>query len=142
MKEIGAYLNFDGNCRQAMEFYKRCLGGELFTMAFSEMPGELPKEIRQMKDRLMHASLTKGSLRLMASDTMPGMDFRPGNNFAIHVQCDAAQEAEKLFAAFNEGGKVIMPLQETFWAARYGMLVDKFGIQWMFNVERLGGAGV
>ncbi len=136
MKEIGAYLNFDGNCRQAMEFYQRCLGGELFTMAFSEMPGELPKQMQQAKDRLVHASLAKGSLRLMASDTMPGTEFRPGNNFAIHIQCDSPAEADKLFAAFSEGGKPIMPLQETFWAARYGMLVDQFGIHWMFNVEK------
>lgn len=135
MKEIGAYLNFDGNCRQAMEFYKNCLGAELYIMAFSEVPGELPKEAKEVKDRIMHASLTKGSIRLMASDIMPGMAFQPGNNFSIHVQCDSLQETESLFAAFSENGKIIMPLQETFWAARYGMLADQFGIHWMFNLE-------
>ena len=69
MKDLTAYLNFDGNCRQAMKFYERCLGGELHLMPFSEVPGDHPKEA---KDRIMHARLAKGSASLMASDTMPG----------------------------------------------------------------------
>lgn len=71
----------------------------------------------------------------MASDTLPGMDFRQGNNFSVSIHCDSVEEADALFAAFGEKGKVVMPLQETSWAARYGMLRDQFGIQWMFNLE-------
>jgi len=133
MKDLTAYLNFDGNCRQAMKFYERCLGGELHLMPFSEVPGDHPKEA---KDRIMHARLAKGSASLMASDTMPGMPFTQGNNVSLAIGCESLQEIEKLFAALGENGKVTMPLQDTFWGARFGMLIDQFGIHWMFNFEK------
>jgi PhnB protein len=133
MKEIITYLNFDGNTREAMTFYKRCLGGELQLMPFSEVPGDFPKEA---KDRIMHARLANGSAVLMASDTMPGMPFKQGSNFAICVNCETLQELEKFFTALGEKGKVTMPLQDTFWGARFGMLTDQFGINWMFNFEQ------
>ena len=133
MKEITTYLNFDGNCRQAMTFYQRCLGGELHIMPFSEAPGDFAKEA---KDRIMHATLRAGSGTLMASDTMPGMPFQQGNNFAICIAPESIQETERLFTALAEGGKVTMPLQDTFWGARFGMLTDKFGINWMLNFEK------
>ena len=133
MKEITAYLNFNGNCREAMEFYAKCLGAELFTMPFAEAKMDVPKEAR---NRLMHARLTKGRTMLMASDTLPAMEFKPGNNFSVSLECDSAAEADKLFSALGEKGKVTMPLQETFWAARFGMLRDRFGIHWMLNVNK------
>jgi PhnB protein len=133
MKEIATYLNFNGNCRDAMKFYERCLGGELHMMPFSEVPGNYPPEA---KDRIMHARLTNGPAVLMASDTMPGMPFQQGTNFAIAVQCQSQEEIEKLFNAISEKGKVTMPLQDTFWGARFGMLTDQFGINWMFNFEK------
>jgi PhnB protein len=133
MKEIATYLNFNGNCRDAMKFYERCLGGELHMMPFSEVPGNYPPEA---KDRIMHARLTNGPAVLMASDTMPGMPFQQGTNFAIAVQCQRQEEIEKLFNAISEKGKVTMPLQDTFWGARFGMLTDQFGINWMFNFEK------
>jgi len=133
MKEIATYLNFNGNCRDAMKFYERCLGGELHMMPFSEVPGNYPPEA---KDRIMHARLTNGPAVLMASDTMPGMPFHQGTNFAIAVQCQSQEEIEKLFNAVSEKGKVTMPLQDTFWGARFGMLTDQFGINWMFNFEK------
>jgi len=136
MKQIVTYLNFDGNCRQAMEFYRNCLGGELFIMAFSEVPGALPPEAKDAQDRIMHATVSKGGQRIMASDTLPGMAFRAGNNFSVSIHCESVDEIEGLFAAFGEKAKIVMPLQETFWAARYGMLTDQFGINWMFNLER------
>jgi PhnB protein len=133
MKEINAYLNFDGNCREAMTFYAKCLGAELEMLPFSEVPGDLPK---QAKDRIMHARLTKGSAVVMASDTMPGMPFQQGNNFSVSINCENLQEIDQLFAALSEKAKVTMPLQETFWAARFGMLTDQFGINWMLNFEK------
>ena len=133
MKEMNTYLIFNGNCRDAMTFYAKCLGAELQQMTFADMPGDSPKEA---KDRIMHARLTKGSAILMASDNMPGMPFQQGSNFSISVNCDSPQESEKLFTAFGEQGKVTMPLQETFWATRFGMLTDQFGINWMFNVDK------
>ena len=133
MKEIVTYLNFDGNCRDAMRFYERCLGGELQMMPFAEGPRDIPKEA---KDRIMHAKLTKGTTVLMASDIMPGMQFQQGTNFSLCVATENLEETEKLFAALGEGGRVTMPLQDTFWGARFGMLTDQFGINWMLNFEK------
>jgi len=133
MKSVNVYLNFDGNCRQAMEFYKNCLGGELYTMPFSQAPFDSPKEA---KDRLIHAALQSGSTVLMASDIMPGMPFKQGNNFSVMIECENAAEQDRIFAALGEGGTVTMPLQDTFWEARFGMVTDQFGISWMFNLPK------
>ena len=133
MKDVITYLNFDGDCRAAMEFYKKCLGAELYIMPFSDAPGHWPKEA---KDRTAHATLTKGSTLLMASDTMPGMPFQPGNNFSMMIQCESLQEIEMLFSALGEKGKVTMALQETFWADRFGTPTDQFGVNWIFNLEQ------
>ncbi|MFL6448125.1 MAG: VOC family protein [Bryobacteraceae bacterium] len=135
MKDFTTYLTFDGNCRDAMTFYKKCLEGELDIIPFSQAPNPMPAEA---KDRTMHARLTKGKGTIMASDTMPGMPFTLGNNFSISLDCDTAEEIERLFNAFGEKGKVTMPLQKTFWAARFGMLTDQFGISWMFNLNEAG----
>jgi PhnB protein len=133
VKELIVYLNFDGNCRDAMTFYGQCLGAELQISSFADAPGDFPKDAR---DRVMHARLTIGSKPiLMASDTIPGMPFQQGNNFSISVPCESNEEIERLFAALGEGGKVTMPLQDQFWGARFGMLVDRFGIHWMFNFD-------
>jgi PhnB protein len=133
MKEITAYLTFDGNCRKAMEFYAKCLAADLHIVPFSEAPMDVPKEA---KDRIMHARLSKGSAALMASDTMPGMPLQQGNNFSIAIACESVEETERLFTALGQNGKVTMPLQETFWAARFGMLTDQFGINWMLNLDK------
>src|SRR6478672_8856856 len=107
MNALTTYLIFDGNCREAMQFYQKCFGGDLQMMPFSECPVDYPKE---GKDRTLHAKLTKGSAVLMASDTMPGMPFQQGNNFSISVNCESLDEIQRLFAAFSENGKVTMPL--------------------------------
>jgi PhnB protein len=132
MKEIITYLTFDGNCREAMTFYKECLGAELQLSPFSEMPGDHPPAA---KDRIMHARLSKGSATLMASDTMPGMPLHQGNNFSVSIMCESVVEIDWIFAAMGQGGKVTMPLGDQFWGARFGMLTDRFGIQWMFNFD-------
>ena len=133
MKEMMTYLNFDGNARDAMKFYARCLGGELFLMPYSEANVDAPPEAR---DRIMHAKLTKGSCVLMASDIMPGMPFQSGNNFYICLNCESLEETERVFSALGENGQVITPLQDMFWGARFGVIVDQFGINWMFNFEK------
>ena len=133
MKGIVTYLNFDGNCREAMQFYAKSLGAELQMSPFSDMPGNPAPET---KDRIMHARLAKGSTELlMASDTPPGMPLQPGNNVSVSVHCESVQEIDSLFAAVGQNGSVTMPLQDTFWGARFGMLTDQFGIRWMFNFE-------
>ena len=129
MRDIVAYLNFDGNCEEAMTFYASALVVPLELMKFADMP-ECPPVAEK---RIMHARITKGPVVLMASDTMPGMPLHQGNNFSISVQCESAHEIDSFFAALGEGGKVTMPLQDQFWGARFGMLTDRFGVQWMFN---------
>jgi PhnB protein len=136
MKAPVTYLNFDGNTRDAMKFYARCLGGELSVMPFSEAPGDFPKDA---KDKVMHARITKnGSTVLMASDALAahGAPFLAGNNFSISLDCESLDEIERLFAGFSENGKITMPLQDTFWGARFGMITDQFGTNWMFNFEK------
>jgi PhnB protein len=136
MKAPVTYLNFDGNTRDAMKFYARCLGGELSVMPFSEAPGDFPKDA---KDKVMHAKITKnGATVLMASDALAGhgAPFRAGNNFSISLDCESLDEIERLFSAFSENGKITMPLQDTFWGARFGMITDQFGTNWMFNFEK------
>ncbi len=137
MKEVVTFLNFDGNCRDAMEFYKKCFAAELFLLPFSEAPGDPAWAAKEVRDRIMHSTLTKGTLTLlMAADIMPGMPLQPGGNFSMAIQCETLQEVDALFAALGENGKIDMPLQETFWAARFGMITDRFGIRWLLNLGK------
>ena len=115
-----------------MTFYKECLGGELFLIRFADGPIEFPKGA---EDRILHSKLNSGAAVLMASDTFPGMDFKPGNNFSVSLGCESLEELERVFDAFSAKGKVTMPLQDTFWNARFGMVTDQFGISWMFDFE-------
>jgi PhnB protein len=132
MKEMITYLNFDGNAGDAMSFYSRCLGGELSLVRFSDPSADAPAA----RERIMHAKLTRGSCILMASDTPAGTCFSQGNNFYICLNCESLEETEKLFSALGQSGKVTMPLQDTFWGARFGMLLDQFGVNWMFSYEK------
>jgi PhnB protein len=131
MKSVTTYLNFDGNCREAMTFYAKCLEGEL-----TLVPANHPPEA---KDLIMHARVTKGSTAglpvLMASDTMPGHPFHAVAGFSISIMCESVEEIDRIFAALSEGGKVGMPLADQFWGARFGMFTDKFGIHWMLNFD-------
>jgi PhnB protein len=130
MKAFNTYLNFDKNCRQAMEFYAKCLGAELMVMPFSQGPMEVKPET---KDLVLHARLSKGSLVLMASDCPPGTPLQMGNNFAISVDCESRAEVDQLAAALSEKGQVKLPAQDMFWGAYFGMITDQFGINWMFS---------
>ena len=132
MALIQPYLTFNGNCREAMEFYKSVFGGELMIQTFGEAPMETTPET---KDRIMHARLQNGYLILMASDGMPGQAPIQGTNVTISVQSASKEDQEKYFNKMAEGGKITMPLEDTFWGAYFGMLTDKFGMHWMFNTE-------
>ena len=137
MKEVVTYLNFEGNTRDAMTFYAHALGAELELISFADhMGANLPKEMEASKDGIMHARLSKASKTLlMASDAMPSMPLQSATNFSISVHCESAEEIEKFFAALSAGASIRMPLQDASWGARFGMLTDRFGIQWMFNYE-------
>ena len=132
MKAINPYLNFDGNAREAMTFYAKSLGGDLAMQTYKDagMVGAIGDP-----NRVIHASLSKGSMVIMASDTRPGTRVTRGDNFWVCVHCDDLPEVARFFSAFSEGGTVVMALQDTFWGARFGMLTDKYGIGSMFNAE-------
>jgi Uncharacterized protein conserved in bacteria len=132
MKALVSYLNFDGQTREAMTFYAKCLDAQLETSTFKDMGMDSPPGA---EDRVIHARLSKGSMVLMASDSMPGQQVFQGNNFWVMVDCDNGEEVDRLFKAFGEGGKVVMEVQDTFWNARFGMLKDRFGTGWMFNAD-------
>ena len=132
MKEINAYLNFDGNCHEAMTFYQRCLGGKLDVMTFKDAPMDSPPGA---ESRVMHAHLASGSAILMASDTMPGMPFQQGNNVYLNINCDEPAEVDRLCAALADGGRITMAPDNAFWGSRFAMLTDRFGVNWMLNAE-------
>jgi len=130
-----AYLSFDGNCAEAFDFYGKCLGGKtLFSMTFGDSPmGE--QTPAGHKGKIMHATFEARGKQIMGSDMPPGMPFEGYKGFSLSVQSADVEEGRKLFDALAEGGKVTMPYAPTFWAAGFGMLVDKFGVPWMVNVQ-------
>lgn len=140
---IEPYLYFDGDCREAMELYQSVLGGEMETMmTYGEGPSDggdpCPEGVdapaESWKDRIMHACLLVDGRRLMASDAPPGMYETPGGApVAVAVNVDGAETVDRIFGVLAEGGKVIMPLETTFWSPRFGMLVDRFGISWLIG---------
>jgi PhnB protein len=134
MASIAPYLAFNGNCREAITFYGQAFGAEPFIQTFGESPVDAPETA---KNHVMHTHLDAGTVQIMASDTMPGqppVDF--GSNVSLSVHCDTEEQQNHLFNTLGEGGTVTMPLQDTFWGARFGMCTDKFGVHWMFNLER------
>lgn len=135
-----AYLTFDGNAAEALAFYAQCLGGKvLFSMTWGESPmaADMPAEAR---DKIMHATLEARGHKLMAADAPPGYPFEGHKGFALSVQSPDLKESEQLFNALSAGGKITMTFAPTFWAAGFGMLVDKFGVPWMVNCEQPAGA--
>ena len=126
------YLAFDGNCRQAFEFYEACLRGKI---TFLMTNGESPMASRMPAGehgRIMHVSLEWNGQTLAGADTPPG-HYRAPQGFHIALNLTDCAEAERIFAALSAGGAVEMPLQQTFWAQRFGMLTDRFGVPWMIN---------
>src|SRR6266567_1781529 len=130
--QLNPHLSFNGQCQEAFKFYQQCLGGNIQTMMThgdSPMADQVASEWR---DKILHATLTVGETTLMGADVPPDSYKKPGG-FSITIQINDPADAERIFGALSEGGTVTMPLQETFWAARFGMLVDRFGIPWMVN---------
>lgn len=144
MAIINVYLNFNGNCREAFDFYKSVLGGEYsYITSFGDMPPQegMPPLSDAEKELVMHVSLpVSEETVLMGSDTLPafGGPVTPGDNFSISLNPDSRDEADRLFAALSEGGKVTMPLADMFWGDYFGSLTDRFGINWMVNLPSEG----
>jgi PhnB protein len=133
--KINPYLAFSGNCREAIEFYAKVLDGKIeMMMSHGESPiaGEVPADWQKL---IMHARLTFGDGQvLMASDAPPDQSVAK-KGITIALVADGIEQGERIFNAFAEGGEVTMPFAETFWAARFGMVTDKFGTPWMVNSE-------
>lgn len=137
MPTLNPYLNFNGNCEEAMEFYRSVFGGEYATFSrFGDMDTgmECPEN---EKNNILHASLPIGDhFVLMASDCPSAYGtMTHGNGFSISVGADSEEEATRIFDGLSAGGTVTMPLAKTFWGAFFGMWVDKFGISWMVNYD-------
>jgi PhnB protein len=134
---IQAYLFFNGRCEEALEFYKKALGAKVeMVMRYKESPEPPPpgRVPAGWENKIMHTSFTVGATTVMASDGCSA-DKASFEGFALSVSVGAEAEAERVFKALSEGGKVQMPLTKTFWSPRFGMLEDKFGIGWMVSVR-------
>jgi PhnB protein len=133
--QLNNYLTFNGDCEAAFKFYERCLGGKIefmMTNGKSPMAEQVPPE---RLGQIMHARLSLGADALMGSDAPPNLYERPAG-FSVTLSVGGPVEAERVFDALAENGKVKMPLQQTLWSVRFGMVVDRFGIPWMVNCEQ------
>lgn len=135
MTYINSYLTFSGNCREAMAFYKECLGGELVLQTIGESPlsDKMPEE---MKECILHATLTKGDLILMGSDMVSEQGRIKGNAVSLMLNCSSEEEIKRLYQKLALGGKATHPLEITFWGALFGDLTDKFGNNWLLHFDK------
>ena len=132
--QMTTYLSFKGECEAAFKFYEQCLDGQLgaiFRYAGSPLADEVPAD---WQDKVMHGSFTLGDQVLMGGDVAPDRYEQP-KGFSLSLQMQSAADAERIFHELAKGGTVMMPLEKTFWAARFGMVVDRFGIPWLINCE-------
>ena len=132
--QINPYLSFNGQCEAAFAFYARCLGGQVgavFHYGGSPQAGDVPAD---WQDKVMHASVTIGEQVLMGGD-IPPERYEAPTGFSLSINLNEVAEAERIFGELGGDGCVVLPLEPTFWAARFGMLVDRFGIPWQINCE-------
>ena len=133
--KLHTYLNFGGNCEQAFRFYEQHLGGKITSMmTYGQMPNpnDIPPE---RKNDVLHARIKIGDTEVMASDAPPDR-FQPMRSVYLSLGVSSTEEAERIYALLSDGGQIFMPMQETFFAFRFGMLRDKFGTSWMIIHER------
>jgi PhnB protein len=134
--QINAYLSFEGKCEEAFQLYQQVLGGKiegLFRFEGTPVAGQMPPDWAQ---KIMHIRLVIDQNEIMGADNPPGRGGDgPAKRFCMSIGLKDPNEAERIFNGLAEGGSVQMPLQQTFWAAKFGMLVDRFGIPWMINCE-------
>jgi PhnB protein len=132
--QVNPYLSFKGDCEAAFTLYERCLGGQLggiVRYAGSPMADQVPAD---WQDKVMHGSVILGDQELMGADVAPDHYEQP-KGFSLSIQIKDTADAERIFHELARGGNVVMPLEKTFWAERFGVLVDRFGIQWQINCE-------
>ena len=132
--KINSYLTFNGNCREAMNFYRKCLGGELFfqTIGESPMADKMPK---QMKNSILHSTLIKGALVIMASDMVSDKGLVKGNSVSLMLNCSSEKEIRACYEKLAASGEATHPLEYTFWGALFGDLIDKYGNHWILHYQ-------
>jgi PhnB protein len=132
--QMNPYLSFKGDCEAAFKFYQQCLGGELgaiYRYDGTPLADQVPAG---WSDKVMHGSVTVGGQVLMGGDVVPDRYEEP-KGFALSLQLNSTAEAERIFHELAKDGKIVAPLEKTFWAERFGMVVDRFGIPWLINCE-------
>ncbi len=133
MTNLNPYLSLPGNCEEAINFYKDCLDGEILSINYFEgSPMKVPEDF---KKKVMHVSMKFEGGIIMASDSPPDHKVIEGNNVSLSIGLDDVKKADEYFNKLSAGGKVLMPMNDTFWGARFGMFIDKFGINWMINCD-------
>ena len=133
--QINSYLTFSGNCREAMNFYKDCLGGELTLQTIGESPlaDKMPPA---MKECILHATLTKDNLILMGSDMVGERGLVKGNSVSMAINCSSEEEVQNFYERLSEGGNKDHALEQSFWGATFGDLTDKYGNHWLLSYEK------
>ena len=135
--QVVPYLSFDGQCEAAFRFYEQCFGGQLgpmFRYGGSPMADQVPAG---WQDKIMHGSVMVGGRSLMGADMAPGQYEAP-KGFTLSIQLKSAADAERIFRELSQDGNVVMALEKTFWAVRFGMVIDRFGTPWTINCEAEG----
>jgi PhnB protein len=133
--KIDSYLTFNGNCKEAMEFYRDCLGGELSLQTIGESPLS-DKMPQKMKDYILHSILIRDSLVLMGSDMVGEQGLQKGNAVSLSLNCDTEEEIKNFYAKLSRGGKADHPLENSFWGALFGDLTDKYGNHWLLHFDK------
>ena len=132
--QLNPYLLFNGNCADAFKFYEKCLGGKIVTMMTHEGTPAAEQVPANWREKIIHARMTVGDQVLMGSDAPPDR-YAPMKGFGVSFAVDSPADAERIFKALSEKGAGGMPMQQTFFAVRFGMVVDQFGTPWMVTCE-------
>ena len=133
--QLNPYLMFDGKCEAAFKFYAKVLGAKIDAMFTHEGTPAAEHVPAEWRNKIMHARISVGDFTLMGSDAPPPHQ-EPMKGFSVNIGVNDPAEAERIFKALSEKGTVRLPIAETFWAQRFGMLVDQFGTPWMINCEK------
>jgi PhnB protein len=132
--QMNTYVNFNGQCEAAFKFYEQCLGGQIgaiFRYAGTPLADQVPAD---WQDKVMHGSVTIGEQVLQGADVAPERYEEP-KGFSLSLQMKSTTQAEHIFHMLAKDGSVVIPLEKTFWAARFGVIVDRFGLRWLINCE-------
>lgn len=135
MAKLNPYLNFDNNCREAMNFYKDAIGGELVLQTVGEMPAMAAQMPPEFKDRILHSVLTSGDIVIMASDLNREKRVE-GNTVHLCINCTSEEELNTFFTKLSAGGKIIEDLKDMPWGGKFGAFTDKFDKYWIFNFQK------